>query len=38
MRDVVTGFYIDVLKRLIAAGTVTTSDSVLVSAARSTKE
>jgi SAM-dependent methyltransferase len=30
MRDVVTGFYIDVLKRLIAAGTVTTSDSVLV--------
>jgi SAM-dependent methyltransferase len=30
MRDVVTGFYVDVLKRLISNGTVSTSDSVLV--------
>jgi SAM-dependent methyltransferase len=30
MRDVVTGFYIDVLGRLIADGTISTSDSVLV--------
>jgi SAM-dependent methyltransferase len=30
MRDVVTGFYADVLKRLIAAGTVSISDNVLV--------
>jgi SAM-dependent methyltransferase len=30
MRDVVTGFYVDVLKRLLVAGTVTATDSVLV--------
>lgn len=30
MRDVVTGFYVDVLERLIAAGTISISDSVLV--------
>ena len=30
MRDVVTGFYSDVLGRLIADGTISTSDSVLV--------
>jgi SAM-dependent methyltransferase len=30
MRDVVTGFYVDVLKRLIGAGTASISDSVLV--------
>ena len=30
MRDVVTGFYIDVLERLIDAGTLSKSDSVLV--------
>jgi SAM-dependent methyltransferase len=30
MRDVVTGFYIDVLERLIRAGTLSKSDSVLV--------
>lgn len=30
MRDVVTGFYVDVLNRLIATGNVSISDSVLV--------
>lgn len=30
MRDVVTGFYVDVLRRLIAAGSISTNDSVLV--------
>jgi SAM-dependent methyltransferase len=30
MRDVVTGFYVDVLERLLAAGTIATSDSVLI--------
>jgi SAM-dependent methyltransferase len=30
MRDVVTGFYLDVLRRLLAAGAVAISDSVLV--------
>jgi SAM-dependent methyltransferase len=30
MRDVVTGFYLDVLRRLIANGTISISDSVLV--------
>jgi SAM-dependent methyltransferase len=30
MRDVVTGFYVSVLERLIAAGTIAISDSVLV--------
>jgi SAM-dependent methyltransferase len=30
MRDVVTGFYVDVLNRLLTAGTLVTSDSVLV--------
>lgn len=30
MRDVVTGFYIDVLGRLVSAGTISVSDSVLV--------
>jgi SAM-dependent methyltransferase len=30
MRDVVTGFYVDVLLRLIAAGSISTADSVLV--------
>lgn len=30
MRDVVTGFYVTVLNRLISAGTISTTDSVLV--------
>ena len=30
MRDVVTGFYVSVLERLIAAGTISISDSVLI--------
>jgi hypothetical protein len=30
MRDVVTGFYVSVLQRLIAEGAVSISDSVLV--------
>ena len=30
MRDVVTGFYVNVLRRLAAAGTISVSDSVLV--------
>jgi SAM-dependent methyltransferase len=30
MRDVVTGFYVDVLERIIASGTIAISDSVLV--------
>jgi SAM-dependent methyltransferase len=30
MRDVVTGFYVDVLKQLVANGTIAISDSVLV--------
>jgi hypothetical protein len=30
MRDVVTGFYVDVLNRLIANGSASISDSVLV--------
>lgn len=30
MRDVMTGFYVDVLRRLIAAGSVSTTDRVLV--------
>jgi hypothetical protein len=30
MRDVVTGFYCEVLRKLISAGQISTSDSVLV--------
>ena len=30
MRDVVTGFYCDVLRKLVASGKLTTSDSVLI--------
>jgi len=30
MRDVVTGFYLNVLRRLLDAGTISTTDSVLV--------